>query len=231
MAYSDTTVIIPTLNEENNISELLEKLISFYKKINIIIADDGSKDKTQEIVRSYHRKNRNIILLNRSKENIHGLTASVIDAVKIVKTAYIIVMDGDMQHPPEKVKNIIEKLRQDNDVVIAVRKMVHFGSFFRSIMSKIAIILGQLRLLCQGILCQDIVSGFFGVRTKLFQNKVRKYESKFEKQGYKVLFDLLKLLPSKVKIGEVLYAFGERIDGKSKINKKHVLIYIRSLFK
>ena len=231
MDYSDTTVIIPTLNEERNIAELLEDLISYYNGITIIVSDDGSKDRTQGIVRLYHKKNKKIILLDRSEKNIHGLTVSVIDAAKKVKTRFIVVMDGDMQHPPEKVKEIIKKLRFGSDIVIGVRKKVYFGSLFRLCMSKIAVILGQLRLLLQGIKCNDVVSGFFGVRTKLFQEKIKKYENRFEKEGYKVLFDLLKLMNNRAKICEISYIFGNRKRGQSKINRKHVFIYLRSLFK
>jgi len=231
MNYSDTTIVIPTLNEEKNIDEVLKMLSSLYSGISIIVADDGSRDKTQDIIKSYHKKNKKIVLLNRSKELIHGLTASVVDAAKKVKTKYIVVMDGDMQHPPEKVKDIVEKLRQNNDIVVGVREKVHFGSFFRLLMSKIAIILGQLRLLFRGIICHDVVSGFFGVKTVLFQNKIRKFERKFEKEGYKVLFDLLKLVNRKTKIKNIFYTFGDRKEGSSKINKKHVLIYFKSLFK
>lgn len=231
MDYSDTTIIIPTLNEERNISELLERLQSLYKNVKIIVSDDGSKDNTQNIIKSFHKKNKNIALLDRSKERIHGLTVSVIDAVKKVKTKYIVVMDGDMQHPPEKVKDIGEKLRKNYDIVIGAREKVHFGSIFREIMSKTAILLGQLRLLCNGIICHDVVSGFFGTKIGLFQNKIAKSEKKFEKEGYKVLFDLLKLVNKNIKIAEIEYEFGSRSAGKSKINRRHILIYFRSLFK
>jgi len=230
MNYADTTIIIPTLNEERNISELIDELVNSYKNINIIVSDDKSKDKTQQIVKAFHKRNKNVNLLDRSKEKIHGLTASVIDAVKIVKTEFIVVMDGDMQHPPEKVKEIINKLRQGSDIVIGVRKEVYFGNLFRFFMSKTAVILGQLRLLLRGIVCHDVVSGFFGVKTTLFQSKL-KYSKKFEKKGYKVLFDLLKLVSSKTKIKEVKYSFGARKSGQSKINRRHVLIYFKSLFK
>jgi dolichol-phosphate mannosyltransferase len=231
MEYEDTTVIIPTLNEEKNICELMERLCGMYKGINVIVSDDGSKDKTQKIVKLYNKKFKKINLLDRSKEKVHGLTASVLDAVKLVKSEYIVVMDGDMQHPPEKVKEIVKKLRENNDIVIGTRKKVHFRSYFRLCMSKGAILLGQLRLLWNKIWVHDIVSGFFGVKTQLFQWEIKKHENGFEKEGYKVLFDMLRYVRGKVKIREISYTFGERVDGKSKINTKHIIIYLRSIFK
>jgi glycosyltransferase involved in cell wall biosynthesis len=92
MDYSDTTVVIPTLNEEKNIYELLSSLFDNYHGISIIVADDGSSDNTKRLVRATKS-----ILLDRANKNIHGLTASVIEAVKQINTKYTIVMDGDMQ--------------------------------------------------------------------------------------------------------------------------------------
>jgi dolichol-phosphate mannosyltransferase len=229
--FSDATIIIPTLNEERNIAELLEKLQILYKNVKIIVSDDGSKDRTQIIVKSINKRNPNIHLLDRKKEYIHGLTASVIDGVKKVKTKYLVVMDGDMQHPPEKVREIITNLRENNDIVIGIRKKIYCDGIFRTIMSKTAITCGQIRLLYNGLYCHDVVSGFFGSKASLFQDIIQKFQSKFEKEGYKVLFDLLKLIKKNTKIKEIEYEFGSRSAGKSKINKKHILIYFRSLFK
>jgi dolichol-phosphate mannosyltransferase len=231
MNYKDTTIIIPTLNEERNISELLEKLENLYHNIRAIVSDDGSKDKTQNIVKSINKRNQNVLLLDRKKESIHGLTASVIDAVKETKTKYLVVMDGDMQHPPENVGEIINRLRENNDIIIGVRENVYFDGIFRTLMSRTAITFGQMRLLCKGLYCHDVVSGFFGCKTSLFQERILLYESKFEKEGYKILFDLLKLTKKNTKIKEIEYVFSSRSAGKSKINKKHILVYFRSLFK
>ena len=52
-----------------------------------------------------------------------------------------------------------------------------------------------------------------------------------EKEGYKVLFDFLRKVSKNTKLKEIKYQFGSRYAGKSKINKKHILIYFRSLFK
>ncbi|MDE1811004.1 MAG: glycosyltransferase, partial [Candidatus Micrarchaeota archaeon] len=91
--YSDVTVIVPTLNEGGNITKLIGILTKSYPKISVIVSDDGSKDGTAEYVRKIGRKNPRIRLLDRKREKIHGLTASVIDAALIAKTDQIVVMD------------------------------------------------------------------------------------------------------------------------------------------
>jgi len=230
--YSDTTVIIPTLNEEGTIGDLIDLLIKLYPGINVIVSDDGSKDNTQKIVNSYNKKNKSICVLDRANENVHGLTASVVDAANIAKTDYIIVVDGDFQHPPEKIQEIRDNL--DNfDLVVGTRikgflPKISLLHLYRFSMSRIATYLARLRLYANGIKCRDPMSGFFGVKTNVIKGFNKDY---FELEGYKVLFDLMKRLPRKTKLGEVYFDFGTRQKGDSKINSKHVMVFFKSLFK
>lgn len=113
--YDDITIILPTLNEEKNISSILAYIASNYKDCRIIVADDGSRDRTKKIALDF--KYKNLIFLDRSKQLIHGLTASVLDAIKLIKTKYFVVMDADGQHPPKKIKEIVNILRLDSNLV------------------------------------------------------------------------------------------------------------------
>lgn len=230
MGYSDITIIIPTLNEGENIGKLINILKKLYKGISIIVADDGSTDGTKAAVKSF--KSKKVIFLDRSKKKFPGLTISILDAVKIVKTPYFIVMDGDLQHPPEKIKDIAKELKTF-DIVVPVRIKgfpfkPNFLYLYRFSMSKIATSLAKSRLFFNGIKCKDPMSGFFGIKTKVFKNMDK---GNFELKGCKVLFDLMKQLPYGTKLGKVSYTFGERKDGASKINKKHIKIFFKSLFK
>lgn len=228
MSYREFTVIIPTLNEAKNISELIKILSGSYKGIKIVVADDGSSDGTKEIVREIGRRNRNVKLLDRSKEHIHGITASVVDAAKASETPYIIVIDGDLQHPPEKIGEIAEKLNNGADIAIGTRQRV-IGSWplQRRMMSLTATSLARIRLMR---VIKDPMSGFFGARNELFKKVIAEGEKRFVKEGYKVLFDFLKCAP-KARIAEVPYNFGERKRGKSKINARHVAHFLKSLLR
>ena len=228
MNYTGTTVIIPTLNESQNITELLETIRRNYPEAKVIVADDGSTDGTKEKVSATGRKNRNIKLLDRSSEKLHGLTASVIDAVKTADSEFVAVIDGDLQHPPEKIKEITKKLEEGNDIAIGTREKVEgIWPLQRRIMSKTATTLAQLRL---RRMLRDPMSGFFGAKTAMFRKVLAEKEAKFEKKGYKVLFELLKYAPN-AKIAEVSYTFRERAGGKSKIGKKQVIAMARALIK
>ena len=228
MDYSDTTVIVPTLNEEKNIGELIGLLLK-YKAIRVIVADDGSRDRTKGIVKGFSRKNEGVMFLDRGNERVHGLTASVMDAAMAAKTMYVVIIDGDLQHPPEKIGEIVERLREGNGIVIGTRrKVLSEWPWDRKLMSMIATNLARLRLLRY---IKDPVSGFFGADAEMFKAVIRKNGRLFEKQGYKVLFDLLKYAPSGTKTGTVMYDFGIRKGGESKISNRHVKIFLRSLFK
>ena len=86
MKYSDTTVIIPTLNEVENIKELVGKLVKSYPGVRIIVADDGSTDGTLDVVMEMTARNSALSLLDRSGSGVHGIAASVIYAARLVRT-------------------------------------------------------------------------------------------------------------------------------------------------
>lgn len=220
--YSNTTIVIPTFNEEKNIQILIDEIEKLYPGVHIIISDDGSKDKTRQIIGK-----TKAILIDREKEQIHGLTASVIDAAKEVKTENMIIIDGDFQHPPDKIKKIVQALEKCHLVICARKKVVGNWPLPRKMMSFCATLLAKFRLMRN---IKDPLSGYFGIKTTLFQEILKKKESKYQKEGYKVLFDTLKYLPRNTQIKYVYYKFGERRGGDSKIGKKHIVAFIKSIF-
>ena len=227
--YSDITIVTPTFREAKNIGVLLEKITSIYPGISVIVADDGSRDGTQEIVKEFSEKNKRISLLDRSKKQ-KGLTASVLDGVVQAKTPFVVVMDADLQHPPEVVKLVVEQLRKGSQVVVGTRtdKPKDWG-FFRFLASDTAILLGRLRLRLGGAYAKDVVSGFFGVHTELFKKQIMKCSHRFVPEGYKVCLDLLKTLPRITKVTEAPYSFELRKEGTSKMGTKHIVAYFKSL--
>ena len=228
----DFTIILPTLNEGPNIKDLLTCLTSHYKHASIIVADDGSRDNTKEIVSSFLSKD--IFFLDRKDARIHGLTASVLEAVKLVNTKYFVVMDADGQHPQEAMGDIINCLRLGDKLVIGSRvKVTGAWPLQRKIISYIGTALGKISLLMRNkfYLSYDILTGFFGSEA-VFWKQIAFHKDnigKFRLRGYKVLFDFLKIVPGDTRLGEVYYEFNARKKASSKLNFKIYLEYLKSL--
>lgn len=102
----NTGIIIPCYNEQRNIEELLENLISIQKinHINILVVDDGSLDATSEIARKYEV---NVI----SHEKNKGKGVSIKDGLNFFKSnkniQRVVIIDGDNQHDPSYIRDFV----------------------------------------------------------------------------------------------------------------------------
>lgn len=229
--YSSVTVVLPTYNEEGSIGKLMSAIIRRYPGISIIVADDGSTDRTKSVVMSLARAHRRIRFLDRSSmKRRKGLTGSVIDGIMESGTKFAIVMDADMQHPFDRIGDISEKLDSGNDIAVAVRKSVEGWQMYRKLISKALITLGYAELVLLGReRSSDIFSGYFGIRRRFFKNIYMKNRGRFVGEGYKILFDILKCIrKGDAKIAEVPYAFASRKEGRSKAGARQAIALIRS---
>ena len=223
------TVIIPTFNEEDNIGKLCKIILKMFPQTFIIVVDDGSEDKTQEIVLKLAEMNPNLDLLNRKSEKVHGLSISIADAIHVVKTENFMVMDADFQHPPESLEDALQCFKQEPALVIGRRDHVENWTTSRKIISWGAQVLGKIVLsIKRQQKPSDLMTGFFGGKQKLVGNLL-KNEVNLQKKGYKILFDILKVFPKDEKIVEFGYTFRDREHGVSKIGKTQIFAFLRSL--
>ncbi|MBY9001067.1 MAG: glycosyltransferase [Candidatus Heimdallarchaeota archaeon] len=229
--YSDLTIIIPTLNEEKTISLLLSKIEVSIPYCNVIVSDDGSNDNTKKLVEGFEGKN-SICFLDRKHERIHGLTISVLDAIMECSTSFFLVMDGDLQHPTESIPQFYEELKQGYDLVAGNRvQVIGKWPLHRKFMSYVARFLGNLSLFIRRKnSVKDIMTGLFASRSDIWKHTIEKKKTDFIQEGYKVLFDFLKLYKEKLKVSHVNYVFGTRNFGESKINNKVIWMFFKSLF-
>ena len=109
---SNTIVVIPTFNERENITPLLNRIFSLKIFVDVLILDDNSPDGTKNIVLKNKKKYKDRLhLINREKKQ--GLGKAYIEGFKwALKRNYkkIIQMDADLSHPHEKLVNIISEL-------------------------------------------------------------------------------------------------------------------------
>jgi len=217
------TVILPTLNERQNISPLLDRLSSLHPEACVLVVDDCSDDGTAEEVRRRMASNHRLDLLERSGAS-RGLSGSVTDGILRVRTEFFIVIDADFQHPPERIADMMESLIEGNDIVVGVRQNRRSLSASRKLSSMGAHAMANAYLLIKGQpRTRDTMSGFFGGRTQLWREIIEESGDQFESQGFKVLFDLLRFAPRDISIGQVEFEFGERRGGESKLSSRVAL--------
>ena len=125
------SIVLPAHNEAANIVPMYEALIRILdaealSTFEIIFVDDGSEDKTAEIVETLSKKDTRVkfIQLFRNFGHQNALTAGIAHAIGDV----IITMDCDLQHPPEIIKEMLSKYREGNDVVYTVRRNKQKGT-------------------------------------------------------------------------------------------------------
>lgn len=230
--YREVTVIIPTLNENSNISDLLSELISSYQGIKVAVVDDGSSDGTQESVLSMATLTKSdISLIDRKSAAVHGLTASVVQGLFSVSTEYFVVMDGDLQHPPRVIPDLLESLLKGADLAIGVRLPYHENQgLHRIVFTRFATWIAKRHLLRRELSLADPMSGLFAGRSELVKKLLMINSDRFQLAGYKVLFDLLRTSPVQLKVSEVPYQFGLRNTGHSKLRFSHAVSFLRSLW-
>jgi len=125
------SIIIPLLDEEKTITQLYKRLISSLKKdfkkfkYEIIFVDDGSSDKTFQILKKLHNKDKNLKIIQFSRNFGHHLALTA--GIDYATGDYIVMMDGDLQDKPEEIINLYKKLKKGYDIVYARRMNKNFG--------------------------------------------------------------------------------------------------------
>ena len=114
------SIIIPTYNEKDNIIPLVEQIDHALANYDyeIVFVDDNSADGTAELARSLSSKYPIEVVVRR---NERGLASAVVEGIRHATGQYIGVMDADLQHPPEILPNLMQKVRSGVDIAVASR--------------------------------------------------------------------------------------------------------------
>jgi dolichol-phosphate mannosyltransferase len=221
------SIVLPTLNESENILPMMETLDSLYPNAGIIVVDDHSKDGTADIALEFGKKRAKVQVVQRDPAD-KGLTASIMDGIMHADTKYFVVLDSDFQHPPESIAGLVKELINGNDMAIGVREDKMELSFSRKWASIGAHAMANSYLHAKRQpTSRDTMSGFFAGRSDLCQKVIVAKGNKFERAGFKGLFDLLKFMPRGIKIAEVEFKFNSRRAGESKLSSRIILSIMR----
>ncbi|GAB1544017.1 glycosyltransferase family 2 protein [Scytonema sp. NUACC21] len=123
MIKSIYSIIIPIYNEEENIPEMYRRLCHAMKQLDgeteVILVDDGSRDRSLLLIRDLHLQDSRIRYLSLARNFGHQIAVTA--GLNFVRGKVVIVMDADLQDPPELILSMIEKWRQGYQVVYAQR--------------------------------------------------------------------------------------------------------------
>ena len=159
-------LVIPTLNEEQNLVPLLQRLHNVLYPLvtpyEILIVDGGSTDRTLDFARDYAKGHAEIKVLSDPRRS--GLAAAVVHGWQNTSAPFLGAMDADLQHPPELVPALLSGVIQGADLVIASRyvngKEIAGWSPLRRIASRLGTRL-TAPLLPPNLHLTDPLSGFF----------------------------------------------------------------------
>jgi len=226
------SIIVPTKNESGNIEMLLTRIEKAMNgaSTEVVFVDDSTDD-TPEVICKLTDRYPNLVvsLLHRLPEQqTGGLGGAVIAGMQVAHAAFACVMDGDLQHPPELVPQMMEVAEQKKaDLVVASRRVseskISGLNLMRDLVSrgldKIARLFFPKQL--RGV--SDPLTGFFLVRLSALD-----FEH-MQPKGFKILLEILVRNPDLVK-AEVPFHFGLRYAGKSKASTKEAIKYFTLLW-
>tara|TARA_B100001989_G_scaffold240389_1_gene205414 strand:+ start:1140 stop:2225 length:1086 start_codon:yes stop_codon:yes gene_type:complete len=224
------SIVIPTFNEVKNIIPLIKNLVSLVSNFEyeIIVVDDDSPDGTSDEVNKYMKFNKRIKLITRIGRS--GLSSAIKEGLIFAQGKYLLVLDGDGQHHPSFVLDMIEEINKDkSDIVIGSRFLKTSNleglSNKRSKGSKIANKLARISLHKNYSKVTDYLSGCFCLESE----KTRKFIRKIEINGFKFLYELLSLSKGDLVVKEVPLTFKERRFGYSKLDVAIVWDFLVSI--
>jgi len=225
------SLVIPTYNESKNLEKLVEvlsELLNSYGdgSYELIVVDDDSPDLTWQVGLALMPKYPQLRVMRRQGEK--GLSTAVIRGWQAAQGEILGVIDGDLQHPPETLINMLDKMQKGADLAVASRHVEGGGvsdwGFIRRVLSRGAQMLGLIILPNVIGRVSDPMSGYFMVRREAIANCL------MNPSGYKILIEVL----GRGNIGtvaEVGYVFQERQEGESKVTWRQYIDYIVHLLR
>ena len=219
------TIVVPTYNEKLNVRPLVSLLDKALVDINweVVFVDDDSPDGTADEVRELARTRLDVRVIHRIGRR--GLSGACIEGILSSAAPYVAVMDGDLQHDETVLISMIASFNADPELNLVIgSRNVEGGSSgnglsgIRSFGSDMATVMARKLL---KIRVQDPMSGFFMIKLESFSDVV----GELQRQGFKILTDLLSASRGSWKIKEIPFVFKERQYGQSKMDSAVTLEY------
>jgi dolichol-phosphate mannosyltransferase len=219
------SIIVPALNEGPNLAPLAEQIAAVMngRSYELLIVDDNSRDNTRDVAAELSQKYPLRLIVREHPRN--GLSGAVLDGIAQARGDYLLVMDADLQHPPQKIPELLAPLERGEADFVVGSRYVSGGStgerwgVLRKINSRAATFLARPF----AGRTTDPMSGFFALKRSTYDGAQR-----LTPLGYKIGLELM--CKSRAKnVREVPIHFAERQRGESKLTLKEQFRYLEHL--
>ncbi|ANP74779.1 glycosyltransferase [Cryobacterium arcticum] len=224
----DVTIIIPTFNEAPNIEILVDRIVAVMNSggVEVVFVDD-STDNTPDIIRQVAARSTIPVRLIHRDDPVGGLSGAVREGISSSTGTWCVVMDGDLQHPPELIPVLLASgAEQHADIVVASRHL-HGGSStgldnrLRRFISNGSILLTRAMFPIKLRNVTDPMTGFFALRRDSVDL------AGLRPRGFKILLEIL--ARGSLVIVEEPFVFGKRVAGSSKADLRQGLRFVTQL--
>lgn len=224
----DVAAIVPTFEESQTIASVVEGVAAALAPrydYSILVVDDSPGTATVDVLEERYGDDPRIAWEHRQGD---GLASAVLEGFDRADARWFAVLDGDLQHPPERVRNLVGRLELGADLAVGSRHVdggdvVGDWPAHRRVISRGADALARIAVPTARKL-SDPMSGFFAVDAEL----VEAVRDRLDPCGYKILLELCARAPV-AEIHEVPYRFRERAGGESNLGPGEYARYVRHL--
>lgn len=229
MQTIDISVVIPTRNERENIAPLIAQLTTALPTgAEVIFVDDSTDDTPEVIAEVAETATLPVLTMHRGPgERIGGLGGAVVAGLRLAVGRVVVVMDGDLQHPPDSIPDLIRPIeRGDADIVVASRYRENGGADGLATRSRVGV--SRLATSLTKMLfprrlkeISDPMSGFFAVRLAAVD------VDSLRPVGFKILLEAV--ARCRLTVAEVGFSFGPRYSGVSKASFREGIRFVTHL--
>jgi dolichol-phosphate mannosyltransferase len=225
---SAVSVIVPTFNEAPNVEALVGRLTAALSGLaaEIIFVDDSTDDTPAVIASCATSASVPVVLLHRDLPE-GGLGGAVVAGLKAATNDWCVVMDGDLQHPPELIPALLDSAAAQSANVVVASRYVKGGSSsglsggVRHFVSSASTIITRAMFPRRLRDCTDPMTGFFALN----KNSIDLVD--LRPRGFKILLEILARNP--LRVTEEPFVFAERNAGESKASLREGFTFLLQL--
>lgn len=224
----DLSIIVPTFNEGPNVDELLRRIGAGMddRTFEVIFVDDSTDDTPDRVAAAANVSPFPVRLLHRDSPDA-GLGGAVLEGFRLAAARWCLVMDGDLQHPPEDIPRLLARADAgDVDVVVASRYASGGDSrgladATRTAVSKLSTLVTKAMFPRKLGRTTDPMTGFFLVDRRTVDTEA------LRPRGFKILLEIL--ARRQLRVAEVPFSFAPRHAGQSKASLRQGVRFLTQL--